>query len=208
MNIDLVARQPQTLLRETPLFEKLSNVAWDKAAFIVFWEGQGHLSSVAYVALVAFTSIWFAFAAMFVWSIGATLVFCAARERGYPNLLSDMSAPKLRAKSLVSYAASSLGRAALTGFNAFIYARCAGFLLAEKQGCGRFRRFARIGALAMGLTLFGVSTAEYLLRSAGYSGRRLVRMSLIGPVLNVPYRILMSAMFVALLTSALHVVQI
>jgi hypothetical protein len=208
VNLDLVARQPQTFLRQTSVFERLSNIAWDKAAFVVFWEGQGHLSSIAYVGLVAFTSIWFAFAAMFAWSVAATLVFCAARERGYPNLLSDVASPRMKARSLASYAASAVARAALTGVNAFIYARCAGVLLAEKQGCCKARRIARIGALGIGLTLFGVSTAEHILRSAGYSGRRLLRMSLIGPVLNVPYRILMSAMFVALLTNALHVVTL
>jgi hypothetical protein len=208
VNLDLVARQPQTLLRRSPVSGKLSNVAWNKAAFIVFWEGQGHLSSLAYVALVAFASIWIALGAMFVWSVAATLVFCAARERGYPNLLSEMSLSKRKAGNFASYAFVSVVRAALAGINAFIYARCSGFLLAEKQGCCRARRFARIFAIGLGLTLFGVSTAEHLLRSAGYSGGRLVRMSLLGPVLHVPYRVLLSAALVAVLTDALNRLQI
>ncbi len=203
MNVDLVARPPEALLSRTPHFGRLSNVAWHKAAFIVFWEGQGHLSSLAYVALVAFASIWIALGAMFVWSVAATLVFCTARERGYPNMLSEMSLPKRRASSFASYAALSLVKAALAGVNSFIYARCSGFLLEEKQGCCRARRLARIGAIGLGLTLFGVSTAEHLLRSAGYSGSKLMRMSLWGPVLHVPYRVLLSAAMVALLTDAL-----
>ena len=208
MNLDLAARQPETLLRRSPLFERLSNVAWNKAAFIVFWEGQGHLSSVAYVALVAFASIWVALGAMFVWSMVATVVFCTARERGYPNLLSDMSGPKLRGGNLACYAIISIARAWLAGMNAFVYTRCSGFLITKKQGCCRVRRFARIGALALGLTLFGASAAEHLLRTAGYSGRRLMRMSLIGPFLHVPYRVLLSAAMIALLTHTLRIVQI
>ena len=104
MNLDLAVRQPHVLPRRSLIPEKLSNVAWNKAAFIVFWEGQGHLSSLAYVALVAFASIWLAFGAMMVWSITAAIVFYVARERGYPNMLSEVSLPKRQAGSLASYA--------------------------------------------------------------------------------------------------------
>jgi hypothetical protein len=208
VNLDLAARPPQTLLRRRPLFEKLSNVAWHKAAFIVFWEGQGYLSSLAYVALVAFATIWIAFGAMFVWSVLATLAFCAARERGYPNLLTDMPSPKREAGHLAGYALRSVGRALLAGVNAFIFSRCSGFVLTKKHGSCRARRFARVGVLGVGLTLFGVSSAEHLLRTAGYSGGRLLRMSLIGPFLHVPYRVLVSAAVVALFTDALGVVTL
>lgn len=208
MNLDLAARPPRSLLRRTPFFGRIPDVPWHKAAFIVMWEGQGHLSSLAYVALVAFASIWVALGVMFVWSVAATFVFVAARERGYPNLLSDMSTPKRRAGNLASYAIVAVIRAAIAGVNAFVFTRCSGFLLEEKPGCSRTRRAARIGALGLGLTLFGVTTAEHLLRSAGYSGRRLMRMSMLGPVLHVPYKVLISAALVALLTNVFNVVRI
>ncbi len=208
MNIELAARQPQTWLRRSPLFEKLSNVAWHKAAFIAFWEIQGHLASFAYVGLVAFASIWIAFGAMFVWSVIATVVFCAARERGYPNLLTDMAAPKRRAGNILGYAVSAFFRAWLAGVNAFAFSRCSGFVIKQKHGSCRFRRVARYGVLAVGLTFFGASSAEHLLRTAGYSGGQLVRRCLVGPFLHVPYRVLVSAAMVALFTDALGLVTI
>lgn len=208
MNLDLAARQPQELLRRTPLFEKLSNVAWNKAAFVVVWEGQSHLSTLAYVALVAFSGIWVAFGAMFVWSIIATVLFVAARERGYPNLLTSMSRPRVQPGHLAWFAVGSVCRAWLAGVNAFAFARCSRFLITQKQDCSRARRLARLGALGIGLTLFGVTAAEHLLRTAGYSGRRLARLTLIGPFLHVPYRIMVSAAVVALFTDALGVVTI
>ena len=208
MNLDLAVPPPQTLSRHSPVFETLSNVAWHKAAFIALWEGQGHLSSLACVALVAFASIWIALGAMFVWSVLATLFFCTARERGYPNLLTCLAPPKREAGHLAGYALGSFARAWLSGVNAFIYSRCSGSVLAQKQGSCRARRFARVGVLGVGLTLFGVTSAEHLLRTAGYSGSRLLRMSLIGPFLHVPYRVLVSAAFVALFTDTLGVVTI
>src|SRR5690606_17761718 len=102
----------------------------------------------------------------------------------------------------------TLGRAWVAGFHAFIYARASSAFLPKKQGCCRARRCARFGVLAVGLVLFGVSTAEHMLRSAGYQGRKLVQLSLIGPFLNVPYRILLSAAVVALVTDALDFVAL
>jgi hypothetical protein len=208
MNLDLAARSTPTLLRHTAYFDKLSSVAWHKAAFLVFWEGQGHLSSITYVALVAFVNIWLAFGAMFVWSVLATLLFCAARERGYPNLLSELKAPERRAGHLASYAFGSVMRAWFGGLNAFVYARCSRLLLVRKEGCCKARRIARVGVLVLGLTLFGVTSAEHLLRTAGYNGRKLLRMSLIGPFLHVPYRLMVSAAVVAVITDAVDFVAV
>ena len=214
MNLDLTAQQPQSLARRTVLFEhlplpeRLSHIAWNKAAFIAFWEGQGQLSSFAYIGLVAFTGIWVALAAMLVWSILATVLFCAARERGYPNLLSTMGKPSRSVGNIASYAALSVLRAWLAGVNEFLYSRCSGSLVAASHGSCKARRLARMGAITLGMTLFGVSTAEHLLRTAGYSGRRLLRMSLIGPFLHVPYRVLVSAAVVAIFTDVLDVVTL
>jgi hypothetical protein len=56
--------------------------------------------------------------------------------------------------------------------------------------------------LLVGMTMFGVTVAEQLLRAAGYEGRKLLHLASIGPFLNVPYRVLLSAVFVAVLNSA------
>jgi hypothetical protein len=152
---------------------------------------------------VAFANIWLAFGAMFVWSVLATLLFCAARERGYPNLLSEMKAPERRAGHAAWFAIGSVVRAWFAGINAFLYSRGSRLLLVEKAGCCKARRIARAGVLAVGLTLFGVTSAEHLLRTAGYTGRKLLRMSLIGPFLHVPYRLVVSAAVVAVATDAL-----
>jgi hypothetical protein len=203
VNLDLAARSTPALPRRSPLPERFSSVAWHKAAFLVFWEGQGHLSSVTYVGLVAFANIWLAFGAMFVWSVLATLLFCAARERGYPNLLSEIKAPERRAGHMAWFAVGSVARAWFAGVNAFLYARGSRLLLVEKAGCCKARRMARVGVLGLGLTLFGVTSAEHLLRTSGYTGGKLLRRCLIGPFLHVPYRLMVSAAVVAVARDAL-----
>lgn len=198
MNYELVARDPQPLAQPR-LFERLSGVAWHKAAFILFWEAQSQVSAIAYVALVAFGSIWLALGVMLVWSLVATVFFCGARERGYPNILSTQALPARQAGTQpVMYTLWACARAWLAGVHAFIFARCSCLFLTEKQGCGLMRRITRFGVLGFGLTFFGVSNAEHMLRTAGYTGRKLVRLSLIGPFFNVPYRVLVSAAMVAI----------
>jgi hypothetical protein len=146
------------------------------------------------VALVAFASILVALGVMLVWSLIATIVFCCARERGYPNMLTaEEWRPNARATA--RFAALSVCKAWLAGFQAFAYARMVNALLIPGRR-GLTARLARYGVLAVGMTLFGVTMTEHLLRCAGYSGARLVWYGLLGPFLNVPYRVLLSAMFV------------
>jgi hypothetical protein len=96
----------------------------------------------------------------------------------------------------------------MAGLHAFVFARASHVMLQEKEGCCKARRLARLGVLGFGLVFFGVSTAEHMLRTAGYTGRRLTQLSLIGPFLNVPYRVLLSAAVVALVTDTLQLVTI
>ena len=209
MNLDIAVREPEILLRHGPLFEKLSNVAWHKVAFILCWEGQSQASTIAYVGLVAFGSIWLALGVMLAWSLGATVFFCAARERGYPNILSTQVLPgRTTASNAALHALGAVVRAWMAGVHVFIFARASNVFLIEKGGCCKVRGFARIGVLGVGLVLFGVSTAEHMLRAAGFSGRRLVQLSLIGPFLNVPYRVMLSAAVVTLVTSTLNLVAL
>jgi hypothetical protein len=209
VNLELVAREPEALIRQNALFEKLSGISWHKAIFILFWEGQSQLSAIAYVALVAFGSFWLALGVMLAWSLTATVFFCAARERGYPNLLSTEILPKRSSTSQpLVHALGACGRAWLSGVHAFIFARCSCVVLAEKRGCCRARTAVRLLVLVFGLTFFGVSTAEHMLRTAGYAGKKLVRLSLIGPFLNVPYRVLVSTAVVALAENVLSRVML
>ncbi|HEX5140646.1 MAG TPA: hypothetical protein VFX19_06865 [Dehalococcoidia bacterium] len=205
MNLDLVAeaRQDALPLPSTTRKPISLSVPWNSAAFLAIWEVQSHIATIAYVGLVAFTSIWVALVTMLCWSLVATVLFCAARERGYPNVLSCPPCPRTRPGMATAwYAASSVGRALLGGIQAFVFTRFSGALVNDRPAKG-LRIVARRAVLALGMTLFGASVTEHLLRSAGYSGRKLVRMGLLGPFLNVPYRILVSAAVVALLNSTL-----
>ena len=209
MNLDLAVREAPPLLRRHPVFERLSNVAWHKAAFVLFWEGQSQASTIAYVGLVAFGSIWLALAVMLAWSLIATVFFCAARERGYPNILSIQALPKRDVNTnAVLHTLGAFVRAWMAGVHAFVFARASNVFLLEKHGCCRARKFARFGVMGFGLVFFGVSTAEHMLRTAGYQGRRLVQLSLIGPFFNVPYRVLLSAAVVTLATDTLGLIAI
>jgi hypothetical protein len=210
VNLDLVVvRESPTLLRRHPLIEKVSTIAWHKAAFVLLWEGQSQVSTVAYLGLVAFGPLWLAFAVMLVWSLIATVFFCAARERGYPNLLTMNALPQPQVSAKAAWMVlGTVLRAWITGLNAFLFARASNAFLLEKEGCCRARRLARFGVLGVGLIFFGVTSAEHLLRTSGYQGRRLLQLSLIGPFLNVPYRVLLSAAFVALVTDALNLVTL
>lgn len=159
---------------------------------MVGWEVQSHLSSITLIALIAFTSIWVALPVMLVWSLIATIAYCHARELGYPSLLAEEEW-HATATGAASFAARSAVKAWFAGFHTFAYARVATTLVSPDRSSVR-GRVTRIAVLVLGMTLFGVSAAEHLLRRAGYEGKRLVQLGLMGPFLNVPYRVLISAL--------------
>src|SRR5688500_11065321 len=85
-NLDLVAGQSQGMRLQSPVRKALARgVPWNVAAFLALWEVQSQVATVAYIGLVAFTSLWVTLGAMLAWSLVATVIFCYARERGYPN---------------------------------------------------------------------------------------------------------------------------
>lgn len=210
MNFDLVAQAPPGRLRRNP-FQFLGRlhdkVAWNTGAFLAAWEAQSQLASLAYLGLVAFSTLWVALPVMLTWSLIATVAFCHARERGYPNLLTAQELPKGRQRGFLWYAMGSAIRAWLSGFQAFIFARCSSFLLVEREQAGRLHRGMKYMVLGLGMTLFGVTTAEHMLRRVGYTGKKLARVGLIGPFLNVPYRILLSAAVIHLVRDGLGLLQ-
>jgi hypothetical protein len=51
--------------------------------------------------------------------------------------------------------------------------------------------------LAAGATLFGVTTTHHILRKGGFEGQGLLKLSCVGSLLNVSYRTVLSAVFLA-----------
>jgi hypothetical protein len=144
------------------------------------------------VSLVAFVSIWAALATMLVWSVIATIAYCYARERGLPDLVT-VQKPKTGhgPSAFLRHAAGSIVKVWFIGLHNLVFARVARGALGGLP-C-RSTRWRRLAVLSLGMTLFGATTAEHLLRSAGFKGGSLLRRGLIGPFLNVPYRIFLSA---------------
>jgi hypothetical protein len=162
------------------------------AAFLVVWEAQSQVATLAFFGLVAFGSMWLALPVMLVWAGIATIVYFAARHRGFPDIL-EHHPPAAGASSSckVRFLAVSCVKVWFAGLQAFAFSRATrGVLNPSLSG---WKRLARPGLLVVGLTMFGVATAHHLLRGAGYQGARLLQLALAGALLNVVYRTLLSA---------------
>jgi hypothetical protein len=127
---------------------------------------------------------------MLAWSLAATLAYPCARRRGLPDILEAHEQPAQRLPRVRSLLLQGFGVWS-AGCQAFLFSKAYRFVL-RRQGT-RLHRFLHRLLLLVGLTLFGVTTAEHMLRRAGYGGGRLLRLSLIAPFLNVPYRVFLSA---------------
>lgn len=176
------------------------NVPWRSVGFLGVWEAQSQVSTFVLVALSALLPVWLAFVPMLVWSLAATFVYYHARERGVPDLLETAQPAAARQRHRPLSLARSLGVSAvkvwLAGAQSVVYARtCCRVLGKPTAG---WRRLARFGVLGVGLTMFGVSTSQHVLRRAGYRGADLLRLGFVGSCLNVPYRVLLSALFIDL----------
>lgn len=144
------------------------------------------------ITLVALAPIWVALATMFAWSLIATVGYWYAREHGLPDLVT-VQKPRTShgTGAFLRHAAGSAVKIWFVGLHNLVFARFACGALGGLP-C-RSRPLRRFAVLSVGMTLFGVTTAEHLLRRAGFSGGPLLRRGLIGPLLNVPYRIFLSA---------------
>ncbi len=171
-----------------------SRYALNDSAFVVAWEVQSQLATLVLFSLIAFVSIWVALATMLVWSIIAHLIYHHAHERGLPDLFR-IELPKRGCGryTFIRHAAGSAARLWLVGLHNLVFARAACRVMRSGGGDGAGSRIRRAGILGLGMTLFGVTTAEHLLRRAGFTGPALLSRGLIGPFLNVPYRIFLSA---------------
>ncbi len=159
---------------------------------MVGWEVQSQLSNVILVSLIAFVSIWAALATMLAWSLIAHVLYHKAREHGLPDLVT-VQAPKRGCgrSTFARHAAGSAVRVWFVGLHNLVFARVASTILRGEKGFAT--RVRRIGILSVGMTLFGVTTAQHLLRRAGFNGSSVLYRGMIGPFLNVPYRIFLSA---------------
>jgi hypothetical protein len=176
-----------------------ARVPWNDVGFVAAWEVQSRAATIAMIALVAFVSIWVALGAMIVWSLVATSTYHNALQRGRPDLLKNTwLTSESRGVPLLDWigaAIRSVLRACLAGVQPFLYCQAFSRILSRPSTCRR-TSLGRTAILGVGLTLFGVTTCHHLLRAAGYPDARVLRLSFLGPFLNVPYRVLLSAFVV------------
>jgi hypothetical protein len=170
---------------------------------LTVWEIQSQISTLVLVALVAVLPIWTVLPIMITWALIATVAYSVGRRKGLPDVLEaewPISAPsRTEWRRLVGVAALALVKAWLAGLQPFIYARiCRRVLLQPVRTW--WSQVQRVIVLCAGLTLFGVTTAHHLLRLAALPERRAFRLLLVGPFLNVPYRVLLSALVINMLS--------
>jgi hypothetical protein len=166
------------------------------AGFLTAWELQSQAATVVLIALVALGPVWAALGVMIAWALIATSIYHYARRRGLPDLL-DARWSKPPTTSLLQWrrwlgaTMISAARAWLAGIQPYLYCLAVRRLLSGSAH-GWPMRLARMLVLAVGLTLFGVTAVHHLLRRSGLSEQKVLRYSLLGPFLNVPYRTLLS----------------
>jgi hypothetical protein len=115
------------------------------------------------------------------------------RRRGYPDVLEQEWRPVAghsHSRRVAKWASQAI-KLWCAGFQAFAFSRATSRVI--RRPCRGIGACLKAMLLAIGLTLFGVSTAEHLLRKAGFESRTVLGFSLLGPFLNVPYRMLVSA---------------
>jgi hypothetical protein len=169
---------------------------WRAVGLLSVWEAQSQLSTIVLISLTAVLPVWLAIVPMLAWSLVATVAYHLARQRGLPDVLDSAGVLARRGRGvlgLLKAGCLTAGRAWLAGFQAFLYTRTARGLLNSPARCSS-RRLTRAGVVGLGLTLFGVSTTHHLLQKAGFSGGALLRLGFVGSLLNVTYRVLLSAL--------------
>jgi len=139
------------------------------------------------LSLIALAPIWAGLLLMALWSMATTVIYIWTREHGCPDILEIRlkraeSDPGLSPRAV----AASAVKVWFAGIHVVAFAKLAHPFVHTR----RMRlpgRVLRVVLLAAGMTLFGVSTTEHLLRRAGFRGDRLVRFALIGPLVHIPF---------------------
>jgi hypothetical protein len=154
------------------------------------------MATTATVGLSTLVSIWAALAVMVVWSSLATCAYYRGRSWGVPDLLAKSPLAATTGDtpwlSRVRGAGVSVLKVVLAGVQPFLFSRTFCRIL-TRPALGWRIRLARIAVLGFGLTLFGVTHSHHMLHEAGYPDGKALRISLLGSVLNVTYRIFLSA---------------
>jgi hypothetical protein len=163
-------------------------------SFLACWQVQSKLATLSLFALLA-VNPWLALVVMMAWSLVATFVYFTARERGVPDFLAVSSSA-----CRVTRTGQMLGGLWLVGINAFAFANVVRPLLRE-GALGRRSRITHTFVLGVGLTFFGVTINQHMLQAAGYHGSKLLGLSMLGTLLNVPYRIFCGALTLHVLLS-------
>jgi hypothetical protein len=190
-SIELEARAESSFQRRNQSIYELS--------FLSIWELQSHVAAIALISLVAFAPFWATLVVMITWSLTATLVYHHVRRKGLPDLFetrwSKPPAALRQWKDWIACTSLSLVKACVAGLQPFLFCRVACGVL-SRPAVSRRMRLARGMVLGLGLTLFGVTAAHHLLRRSGLPDDRILRLSLLGPFLNVPYRMVISAVVI------------
>lgn len=204
---NLVGRLPEPEYWERQLAGSLlEKLRINEVGFVAAWEVQSYIATAVLVALVGLLSPLAAVPVMLGWSLLAAVAYFVARKHGLPNLLEVPSGGQRRPRHVVGLCAGlavTAVKAWLGGAQAFVYSRTVCRIL-SKPAHTPARRLCRVGVVGLGLTLFGVTAADHILRRAGYADGKLLRMSLLGPFLNVPYRVALSAVVVNAFVAATH----
>jgi hypothetical protein len=169
-----------------------TNLPWDNVGMVAAWKTQAELSTLAVFALVATVPIVVAYGVMLCWSLPITLVFFHIRKRGFPDLL-EHSKPSLCQKKtkLVGWGTISAAKVYLAGLQDSGYTQITDrYLERTEKRWGHIRRWA---FLTFGLTYFGAKVANHTLRKAGFEDKLILRLSLLGAILNTCSRVLMAA---------------
>ena len=176
----------------TPESTRLSHIG-----FLTVWEVQSQLATACLILLIVVVPVWCAVAVMILWSLGATVAYHQARIHGLPDLLSSSwhkppAAGAMWGQWIVG-TSFSLVKAWAAGLQPFLFTRAFGSFLLQ-PGRSWPRHVIRVAIVAVGCTLFGVTAAYHLLGRLGLERQALLRFSLAGPFLNVPYRVVLGAL--------------
>ena len=198
-DLELMLGLPSPGLEWEPEAKRAGNHRLHEVGFLTAWELQSQVATLAFVALVALVPVWLALTCMLCWSLTATFIYWLARKNGLPDLLNSQwckppgSLAGLR--SWLSATGFAVLKTTLAGIQPFLYSRILSPVLLNPARDWRNKAIHWL-VLSVGFTLFGVTTVHHLLEQAGTPKERILRLSLVAPFLNVPYRLLLSALVV------------
>ncbi|HEY4694348.1 MAG TPA: hypothetical protein VIH52_00020 [Candidatus Nanoarchaeia archaeon] len=185
------AREAAIRLKDKVPFK--DRVPWDHVGPLTLWELQSYVVTGILLVAAVFVSVWFAIVVGALLALVGAPVYNNLRRQDYlPDVLGHKTL-KLRSTKgtlivgwvcgLTLYVLKFL----LAGFQATIFTRLVGNII-EKPNVW-WKKIVRWAALSVGLVHFGVSTSHHLLNRAGYSEKKVFRLSVAGSVVNALWRV-------------------